>query len=207
MPQATEGVAHGPAQRLGTANDEQASDIRLQPALDQIGLQRLDHGGLIAPRLGTSGCDNTAVISRYGLFPGKPTGSAMQLAWAHAEFIKLIISRHLGHPSDRPTAVWRRYGGRRPEAKRAIWCLHAPIGSIKHAIALIIALPRAAHIHWGINCWQHIADGETQKTGLGLHSLELDAAVLLEAHQIDFTFQWRDTQLWMGKDFHIAVGN
>jgi hypothetical protein len=30
------------------------------------------------------------------------------------------ISRQLGYPFDRPAAVWRRYGGRRPEAKRAI---------------------------------------------------------------------------------------
>jgi hypothetical protein len=31
--EAPEGVAHGPAQRLGAVNDEQAGDIRLQPAL------------------------------------------------------------------------------------------------------------------------------------------------------------------------------
>ena len=33
------------------------------------------------------------------LFPGRPTGSAMPLAWAHAEFVKLMVSRQLGHPS------------------------------------------------------------------------------------------------------------
>ena len=27
------------------------------------------------------------------------------LAWAHAEFIKLMVSRHLGRPVDRPAAV------------------------------------------------------------------------------------------------------
>ena len=44
--EATKAVAHGPAQRLGAVNDEQAGDIRLQPALDQVGQQRLDHGGV-----------------------------------------------------------------------------------------------------------------------------------------------------------------
>jgi glucoamylase len=73
-------------------------------------------------------------------------------------------------------------------------------------MALVIALPRAAIIHWGINGWQHIADGETKDAGLGLHCLELDAAALAQAQQIDFTFQWRDTQLWAHKDFHVAVG-
>ena len=149
---------------------------------------------------------DTSALPERRLFLGKPTGSAMPLAWAHAEFIKLMISRDLGYPFDRPMAVWRRYGGRRPEIKHAIWCLHAPIASIRDAAALIIALPRAARIHWGINGWRHIADGESKDTGLGLHCLELDAAALSQAQQIDFTFQWRDTQLWVGKDFHVAVG-
>jgi glucoamylase len=74
-------------------------------------------------------------------------------------------------------------------------------------MALIVALPRPARIHWGINGWQHIADGETQDTGLGLHSLELNAAILSQARQIDFTLQWRDTKDWLRKDFHVAVEN
>jgi hypothetical protein len=74
-------------------------------------------------------------------------------------------------------------------------------------MALIVALPRPARIYWGINGWQHIADGETQDTGLGLHSLELNAAILSQARQIDFTLQWRDTKDWLRKDFHVAVEN
>lgn len=33
-------------------------------------------------------------IPRRWLYPGCATGSAMPLAWAHAEFIKLLESRH-----------------------------------------------------------------------------------------------------------------
>ena len=148
---------------------------------------------------------DSAALPERRLFPGRPTGSAMPLAWAHAEFVKLMISRHLEYPFDRPAAVWRRYGGRRPEPKRAIWCLHAPIGRIGHGMALIIALPRGARIHWGMNGWQNVTDGETQDTGLGLHGFELGAAALSHAHCINFTFQWRDTQDWVGKDFHVAI--
>jgi glucoamylase len=148
--------------------------------------------------------DSTALPERR-LFPGKPTGSAMPLAWAHAEFIKLMMSRHLGYPFDRPAATWHRYGGRRTDTKRAIWCLHAPIGQIKRGMALTFALPRAARIHWGINGWQQIADGETRDTGLGLHSFELTARALLEAHRVDFTFQWRDTRDWVRKDYCVVV--
>jgi glucoamylase len=148
---------------------------------------------------------DSAALPERRLFPGRPTGSAMPLAWTHAEFVKLMISRQLGYPFDRPAAVWRRYGGRRPEAKRAIWCLHAPIGRIEHGMALIIALPRAARIHWGTNGWQNAADDETQDAGLGLHGFEVTESVLSQVRSINFTFQWRDTQDWVGKDFLVSI--
>src|SRR5271157_4362187 len=42
-----EGIAYGSAQRLGAIDDEQADDIRSQPALDQVSQQCLDHGGVL----------------------------------------------------------------------------------------------------------------------------------------------------------------
>jgi hypothetical protein len=102
-------------------------------------------------------------------------------------------------------SILRRHGGRRPQSKRAIWCLHAPISQIARGMTLIVALPRAARIHWGVNSWQNIADGETQDTGLGLHGFELSADALSHAHCIDFTFQWRDTQDWVRNDFRVVI--
>jgi glucoamylase len=58
-------------------------------------------------------------IPNRRLMPGRPTGSAMPLVWAHAEFIKLLMSRQIGQPIDRPRSVWRRYRGRRPTARHA----------------------------------------------------------------------------------------
>lgn len=40
-------VAHRPAQRLGAVDDDQAGDVRLPPALDQVDQQRLDHGSVL----------------------------------------------------------------------------------------------------------------------------------------------------------------
>jgi glucoamylase len=150
---------------------------------------------------------DTDALPALRLFPGLPTGAAMPLVWAHAEFLKLMISRHLGYPFDRPAAVWRRYGGRRPDARRAIWCLHAPIGRIQRGASLVVAVPRAARIHWGVNGWQSPSDGETDDSGLGLHAFELGAAPLSQARVVDFTFQWCDNGEWVGRDFHVAVGD
>ena len=60
-------------------------------------------------------------IPERGLQFGQATGSAMPLAWTHAEFVKLVASRALQRPFDRPEAVRRRYRGDRPVAQRAIW--------------------------------------------------------------------------------------
>ena len=148
---------------------------------------------------------DVAALPSLRLFPGQPTGSAMPLAWAHAEFIKLMVSRSLGHSVDRPLAVWKRYGGPRAKAAYAIWCLHAALGRIARGTALMLALPRQALIRWTIDGWENVTDSHTRETELGLHVVELDALVLAEARNIDFTIQWLDTREWARKDFRIAV--
>ena len=60
-------------------------------------------------------------IPERGLVPGKPSGSAMPLVWAHGEFVKLCYGKVLGYPVDRPAATWRRYGGVRPVVDYTIW--------------------------------------------------------------------------------------
>jgi glucoamylase len=157
-------------------------------------------GGLIPEQVW-----DAAAIPSKRLFPGCPTGSAMPLAWAHAEFIKLMVSSHLGYPFDRPAALWKRYSGHRPEDKHAIWCPHAPIGRVAPGVDLIIAIPCPARIHWGVDGWQNVADACTRDTGLGLHVLDLDAASIGCSRAIDFTFQWLDSEMWVGEDFRIAV--
>ena len=60
-------------------------------------------------------------IPERGLFPGKPSGSAMPLVWAHGEWIKLLYSHIIGRPFDRPDAVWQRYQGLRPAIGWVTW--------------------------------------------------------------------------------------
>jgi glucoamylase len=159
-------------------------------------------GGLIPEQVW-----DIAAISSKRLYPGRPTGSAMPLAWAHAEFIKLMVSSHLGYPFDRPAALWKRYGGVRPKDKCAIWCPHAPIGRVAPGVDLVIALPCPAQIHWGVAGWQNVADVRTRDTSLGLHVLDLPAASIRQSRTVDFTFQWLDSGMWVGEDFRIVVSS
>ena len=146
---------------------------------------------------------DTDPISNLRLFPGRPTGSAMPLAWAHAEFIKLMISRHIGHPVDRPNAVWERYRGHAPDCQQEIWCPHAQITRVRHGVDLVIALPRPALVHWGYDGWQNIRNVKTSDTGLGLDAVRIEPPA--SAREIQFTWRWDGTEEWNGQDFRVAI--
>jgi len=121
--------------------------------------------------------------------PGRPTGSAMPLAWAHAEFVKLAASRAQGYPFDRPAAVWRRYGGERPRAAAAIWTPGAPARRVAAGQALWIVLPEAAALRLWLDDASTPADQATAACGLGLHGLRLDAARLAGHTRLQFSWQ------------------
>lgn len=121
--------------------------------------------------------------------PGRPTGSAMPLAWAHAEFIKLAASRVQGYPFDRPAAVWQRYGGERPSAAAAIWTPGAPLRRVAQGQALWIVLPEAAAVRLWLDEASAPADQATVPCGLGLHGVWLDAARLAGRTRLQFDWQ------------------
>lgn len=147
-------------------------------------------------------CD---AIPEKGLYPGRPTGSAMPLVWAHAEYIKLIASRKLGHPYDRPHATWDRYQGNRPNIQHTIWLPHALIHTIASGQILLIGLSQPSMIHWGINGWQSIHDIATRDTTLGLHVAELKTDTLLAGQTIHFTSRHANSETWSGIDYIITV--
>lgn len=136
---------------------------------------------------------------------GRPSGSARPLAWAHAEFAKLVISRQLGHPCDRPQAVWRRYQGRRPQPSRAFWTLMSPIGEIPRGTRLVVALPRPAVVRWHSE-GQTGAEVATDDTGLGLHAVELNTADFASGRQIAFAWTWREEGGATEDGFRVTVG-
>jgi glucoamylase len=145
-------------------------------------------------------------IPEKNLFAGRPTGSAMPLVWAHAEYIKLLISRQLGHPCDQPEITLQRYQGKRPEIKHAVWLPQDQILKISSGQILFIAMYEACVIHWSLDGWQSALDTATRDTGLGLHLVELDTQAL-RSGQVDFTTRRADTGEWLGRNYSIEIEN
>jgi len=113
-------------------------------------------------------------LATHGLYPGKPTGSAMPLAWAHAEFIKIACSGAIKQPVDRPSAVWDRYHGQRPTCAFGIWSPGTPLTRLSANQALRIALPGPATIHWQTADSDALRQTKTVSVGLGFELAEID---------------------------------
>ena len=79
---------------------------------------------------------DAAPVPQRGLSAGRPTGSAMPLAWTHAEYLKLVASRALGRPFDRPA------GGLAALPRRT---LPSRARDLVRACARSRSLPRACH--------------------------------------------------------------
>jgi glucoamylase len=134
------------------------------------------------------------------LSPGKPTGAAMPLAWAHAEFLKLARSVEDGAVFDRIPAVERRYGHPRPS--RATWEMWKPNrqpATFLAADRVRIVAPEAFRLHWTADGWTTIEDTESVAVDLGMHYVDLPTPAAVGT-VFEFTFYWTDRQAWEGSN-------
>jgi glucoamylase len=144
-------------------------------------------------------------ISERELFFGRPSGSAMPLVWAHAEYVKLIRSLRDGSVFDTPPQTVERYIKKKTESSLAIWRYNHKCRTMTAGRILRIEVLSRAVVHWSADGWQKVMDVETRDTGLGLHYVDLPTAKITSGCSIVFTFYWPDAARWEGKDFGVLI--
>jgi len=94
---------------------------------------------------------------------GGPTGSAMPLMWAHAEYVKLLRSKSDGAVFDLLPEVAARYLGARP-AKRSIevWAPCRHVSRIERGQVLRVQAPNAFQLHWTSDEWQTVNEAPSR---------------------------------------------
>ena len=147
-----------------------------------------------------------ADIPEKELFFGRPSGSAMPLVWAHAEYLKLLRSLRDGRVFDMPPQTVERYLTNKTEPPCLIWCFNHKIRSLPVGKILRIVTMVPAVCHWSADDWQTTYDSSTRDTGLGFQAVDLTTAALTEGKQVRFTFFWPDVNHWEGVDFIVRVG-
>jgi glucoamylase len=147
---------------------------------------------------------DAAPIPDRGLYPGKPSGSAMPLLWAHAEYLQLLAGRELGRPFQLLRAVEDRYDARRPAASTWHWRRDTTFDSLPSGRALLIEDRVAFQLHFGFDGWKDVQEREARPQGLEMFGVRLSADDLAARRVIDFTRRYGDQ--WEGRDYHISLG-
>ena len=125
----------------------------------------------------------------HELVPGEPSGSAMPLVWAHAEYIKLLRSLQDGATFDLPPQTVRRYLRDRTPARCRPWREDWRAETIPTGRALRLDLLEPAVVTWSTDGGPEGPEVMTQDTGLGVHVAELPTAGLPAG--LSVTFSWR----------------
>ncbi len=117
---------------------------------------------------------NAEDLPERELFNGKPSGSGMPLAWAHAEYIKLLRSLHDGAVWDAVPQTQQRYIEQRRTAGFQIWRPKQRRAFVSAGKDLRVDLDEAACVRWRIRGKEQTA--RTTDSGLGLHTVRLPLA-------------------------------
>ncbi len=144
-------------------------------------------------------------IPERELFFGRPSGSAMPLVWAHAEYIKLVRSLEEKRVFDTPPQTVERYLRQKNPAKFASWRFNHKIKSLKKGLKLRIEVLAPAKVHWSTDDWNTVRDTATADTHVGLCYADLDISKLKSGSSILFTFYWNNTGNWEGTDFSVVI--
>jgi glucoamylase len=138
---------------------------------------------------------------------GRPSGSAMPLVWAHAEYLKLRRSLRDERLFDLPPQTVRRYLTEKTVSPRMVWRYNHKIRSMPPGKILRIELMAPAVIHWSADDWNTVQDVKAHDTGLGIHIADLATKDLPEGKQVKFTFYWPDAGHWEDKDFIVRIAS
>jgi glucoamylase len=148
---------------------------------------------------------DAADIPERELFNGKPSGSAMPLVWAHAEYIRLLRSLRDGRVFDMPPQPVKRYQEDSTSSPYAIWRFNHKVHRITAGDILRLEVLAPATVRWSSDGWQTSHDTTTTDTSLGVYLADVPCDELHAGTDIVFTFFWEQDQRWQGEDFTVAV--
>jgi glucoamylase len=137
---------------------------------------------------------------------GRPTGAAMPLCWSHAEYLTLVRSCRDGICFDRVEPAFQRYVVNPVPSDHEIWSFRHPLRQMQPGKTLRIILAADATVVWTADQWAGTNKIETTNVAaLNLWFADLPTHDLHGDSVIEFTFYWKDTQRWEGRNWQIGV--
>jgi len=144
-------------------------------------------------------------IEARDLHPGRPTGSAMPLAWAHAEFLKLLVARDLGQPIESLRCVRDRYAGAAHATNAWLWRHQVPFDPLPQGNDLVIEASDAFVLRFGFDGWKDVQERPSLRMPFGRHGVRFVAGELEPHGRIDFSCRFTASGGWEGVDHAVRL--
>ncbi len=104
-----------------------------------------------------------------------------------------------------PRQTVQRYLVDKTGSSRVIWRFNHKCRRMNAHGTLRVELLTSATVRWGVDDWQNVRDVETHDTGLGVHVVDLPTEGLAAGSRVRFTFFWRESSRWEGRDFDVET--
>jgi glucoamylase len=182
---------------------ELASGYVVSPFIEAM--ERFQHAtGLLSEQLW-----DEADRPEQHLFFGKPTGAAMPLMWAHAEYLKLLRSASDGNVFDLIPEVAERYANNTGNIKRRfleVWKPNRQVRAVNRGWTLRVQAPAPFSLHWTDNNWLDTVETRSTPTALGIEFVDIETGGD-GIERILFTFRWVEGDRWEGRDFEVDLSD
>ena len=153
-----------------------------QPYIDAMA-RMTGPGGLIPEQIWDG-----APIPDRGLFPGKPSGSAMPLVWAHAEFLKLIAAQANGRPAELFDTVVERWNRMPPKAATWHWRRNSPFWQAPKGRRIAFESVSAFELEYSVDGGSKSVVASAP-SHFGMNSAVVEAETLASAATVAFTLR------------------
>ena len=146
---------------------------------------------------------NAPDLPEKHLETGRSTGAARPLAWAHAEYIKLLRSKRDGYVFDVVCEASERYVEDKftPRRDLLVWGANFPSKTIASDAVLRLTRGDAFTVRWTSDNWKTRHDNSSDATPMGVHFYDLPAPKA--GQKLEWTFFSRETLEWDGKNHDI----
>jgi glucoamylase len=150
-------------------------------------------------------------IPEASMRKGQPTGSAVPLVWAHAEYLKLLRSAVDGKVFDRIDPVYARYCDpesdenkcRMRHRKLEIYSLRRPIQTVPEGSTLRILDERRFEVTWTVDDWETKHTTSSHSLGSVGHSADIPAGPV--GSSVQWTLRWTEPDSWLGYNVDVKV--
>lgn len=139
------------------------------------------------------------------MFLGQATGAASPLAWAHAEYIRLLRSVSDGQIFDKISEVEERYVlGKKPRKQIEIWEHKFQTRKVKKGSWFRIQALAPFRLHWTLDHWQ--TTHKSQYTHEVFDIKFIDISIPYDqTDPLIFTFFWIKENQWEGVNHEIII--